>query len=59
MKNIVKKTIQVLFLAAAFAASAQALKARNAGDFTRCKVAVNDGVVYVCPATTGLFFSIR
>ena len=35
------------------------LKARNAGDFNRCKTSVIDGVVYVCPTTVGFTFSVR
>ena len=35
------------------------LKARNAGGFNRCKVTVNDGVVYVCPTVVGLMLKVR
>ena len=35
------------------------LKARNAGDFNRCKTSVIDGVVYVCPTSAGFMFSVR
>jgi hypothetical protein len=35
------------------------LKARNAGDFNRCKTSVIDGVVYVCPTSAGFMFSLR
>ena len=37
----------------------QMLKARNAGDFNRCKTSVIDGVVYVCPTTVGFTISVR
>ena len=35
------------------------LKARNAGEFNRCKTSVMDGVVYVCPTTVGFMLSIK
>ena len=35
------------------------IKARNAGDFNRCKTSVIDGVVYVCPTTVGFTISVR
>ena len=35
------------------------LKARNAGEFNRCKTSVIDGVVYVCPTSAGFMFSVR
>ena len=35
------------------------LKARNAGDFNRCKTSVIDGVLYVCPTSAGFMFSVR
>ena len=35
------------------------LKARNAGEFRRCKASVIDGVVYVCPTTVGFMISVK
>ena len=35
------------------------LRARNAGDFTRCKTSVIDGVVYVRPTAGGFTLIIR
>ena len=35
------------------------LRARNAGDFTRCKVSVIDGVVYVRPTVGGFTLIVR
>ena len=35
------------------------LKARNAGEFKRCKTSVIDGVVYVCPTSVGFMFTVK
>jgi len=35
------------------------VRARNAGDFNRCRMSVIDGVVYAAPTASGFVISIR